>query len=155
MQLMPSCSQICYHWENLVVPLAMFVFALCYWSNTRMRCWFVASGHSDKNLSNRLDYLSRLPFASLFIDNSWLITETVSNLQENQSSSWRHPPGAATTPTLCSNAAHCAYYLSAPQSGALSRLALRDTRTIPSHLKLWAFKTTLWLMVIWRQSKTR
>ena len=55
--------------------------------------------HSDKNLSNRLDYLSRLPFASLFIDNSWLITETVSNLQENQSSSGRLPAGAATTPT--------------------------------------------------------
>ena len=75
-----------------------------------MSCCFVASRHSDKNLSNRLDYLSRLPFASLFIDNSWLITETVSNLQENQSSSWRRPRGCCHHAHLCSNAAH-AYML--------------------------------------------
>ena len=91
-----------------------------------MSCCFVASFcQSDKNLSNRHDYLSRLPFASLFIDNSWLITETVSNLQENQSSSWRRPQGAATTPTLpsnahlCSNAdAHCTHMLPTLPSNA-------------------------------------
>ena len=89
------------------------VFVLCFYlpsfwcrGNTRMSCCFVASCHSDKNLSNRLDYLSRLPFASLFIDNSWLITETVSNLQENQSSSWRRPRGCCHHAHLCSNAAH-------------------------------------------------
>ena len=93
------------------------VFVLCFYlpsfwcrGNTRMSCCFVASRHSDKNLSNRLDYLSRLPFASLFIDNSWLITETVSNLQENQSSSWRRPRGCCHHAHLCSNAAH-AYML--------------------------------------------
>ena len=97
-----------------------------WWGNTIMSCCFVASFcQSDKNLSNRHDYLSRLPFASLFIDNSWLITETVSNLQENQSSSWRRPQGAATTPTLpsnahlCSNAdAHCTHMLPTLPSNA-------------------------------------
>ena len=82
-----------------------------------MSCCFVASRHSDKNLSNRLDYLSRLPFASLFIDNSWLITETVSNLQENQSSSWRRPRGCCHHAHLCSNAAH-AYMLKCSNANA-------------------------------------
>ena len=108
---------VCFLCFCINVYFFLCVFVLCFYlpsfwcrGNTRMSCCFVASCHSDKNLSNRLDYLSRLPFASLFIDNSWLITETVSNLQENQSSSWRRPRGCCHHAHLCSNAAH-AYML--------------------------------------------